>query len=184
MPITIDGAPIALARAQAQRGLDMLDREIGLPGTDPEQAAQIPAAGKARIERKRTVDQRDHGADILAEIRQHKGGVGEDARVVAAPLERPPSKIDAPCGGRAPDLRSSRRRRAASGRSPPRPVPARNADRVAIACSSNSSASNSPLFRYRKECAQARAGRDRRRSGRSSAGRPSGGFRPPAMPAR
>ena len=52
-----------------------------------------PAAGKARVERERTVDQPDHGADILAETSQRKGGVGEDARVVLGHLERPPSEI-------------------------------------------------------------------------------------------
>jgi len=45
----------------------MLDREIGLAGPEPEKAAYIPAAGEARVERQRSVDQPDHGADILAE---------------------------------------------------------------------------------------------------------------------
>ena len=71
----------------------MLDREIGLTGPDPENAAHKPAAGEARVERQRTVDQPDHGADVLAEISQHEGGVGEDARVVLPRLERLPSKI-------------------------------------------------------------------------------------------
>jgi len=47
----------------------MLDREIGLTGQHPDNAAQIPAAGIARVERERTVDQPDHGTDILAKIR-------------------------------------------------------------------------------------------------------------------
>ena len=59
----------------------------------------IPAAGEARVERQRTVDQPDHGADILAELRQHKGGVGEDARVVLAHLEAPAEQDRWPCGG-------------------------------------------------------------------------------------
>ena len=56
-----------LARAQAQRRLDMLDREIVLTGKYPEHAAHMPATGEARVERHRTVDQADHGADVLAE---------------------------------------------------------------------------------------------------------------------
>src|SRR5271166_3846410 len=72
----------------------MLDREIGLTGPDPEKAADRPAAGEARVERQRTVDQPDHGADILSKYSQRVGGVGEDARVVLARLERPPGKID------------------------------------------------------------------------------------------
>ena len=86
----------------------MLDREIGLAGPNPENAAQIPAAGEARVERQRTVDQRDHAHDILAEIRQHEGGIGEDARVVSATSKRPPSKIDGLAAGSSPALRSSR----------------------------------------------------------------------------
>src|ERR1700730_7985111 len=70
----------------------MLDRLIGLAGPKPETAAQVPAAGEAWVERERAVDQPDHGADVLAEKRQHEGGVGEDARVVLPRLERLPSK--------------------------------------------------------------------------------------------
>src|SRR4051794_19041807 len=73
----------------------MLDREIVLTGPDPKSAARMPAAGKARVDRQRTVDQSDHGADVLAEIRQREGGVGENTRVVLPRLERLPSKIDA-----------------------------------------------------------------------------------------
>ena len=71
----------------------MLDREIGLAGPEPDNAAQKPAAGEARVERERTVDQPRHGTDILAKSRKHEGGVGEDARVVLARLERLPGKI-------------------------------------------------------------------------------------------
>src|SRR6266851_9267216 len=42
-----------LAWAQPQRGLDMLDREIGLAGPEPEYAAMEPAVGVAGVERER-----------------------------------------------------------------------------------------------------------------------------------
>src|SRR5207244_12075572 len=71
----------------------MLDPEIRLAGPHPEKAAHEPAAGVARIECQRTVDQPDHRADVLAEPRQYLGGVGENARVVLRRLERPPGKI-------------------------------------------------------------------------------------------
>src|SRR5712672_3299163 len=71
----------------------MLDREIVLAGPDPDNAAHKPAAGIARVECQRTVDQPDRGGNILAEIRQREGGVGEDARVVVRRLERMPSKV-------------------------------------------------------------------------------------------
>src|SRR5690242_20387557 len=71
----------------------MLDREIGLAGPNSEEAADKPAAREARVEREGTVDQPDHGADILAELTQHMGGVDENARVVLPRMERLPSKI-------------------------------------------------------------------------------------------
>src|ERR1043166_3131127 len=73
----------------------MFDRENVLTGPDPEGAARIPAAGKAWVECQRTVDQPDHRADVLAEIRQQAGGVGEDTGVVLPRLERLSSKVDA-----------------------------------------------------------------------------------------
>src|ERR1700730_13421853 len=71
----------------------MLDCEIGLAGPDPDVAAHIPAVGIARVERERTVDQPDHGTDVLSEASQHKCGVGEDARVALPHLERLPSEV-------------------------------------------------------------------------------------------
>src|SRR5260370_23502808 len=88
-----------LARAQAQRGLDVVEREIVLTGKYPETAAQIPAAGIARVERERTVHQPDHGADILAQMSQHESGDGEDAGVVLRHLQRLPGEIAALAAG-------------------------------------------------------------------------------------
>src|SRR6516164_8815118 len=71
----------------------MLDREGVLTSQEPKKPADKPTARKAGIERKRTIDQPDHGPDILAEYGQCVGSVGEDARVVPCYLERPPGKI-------------------------------------------------------------------------------------------
>src|SRR5882757_5906729 len=71
-----------LARAQTQRGLDVLDREIVLTDQEPDLTAEIPTAGEARVQSERTVDQPDRGPDVLAEIRQREGCIGEGARVV------------------------------------------------------------------------------------------------------
>src|SRR5262249_18626588 len=57
-------------RTEAQRGLDMLDRNVGFARPLPEDAAEVPAAGVVRVERQGTVDQRHHSVDVLAEIRQ------------------------------------------------------------------------------------------------------------------
>jgi hypothetical protein len=48
----------------------MLDSDVGLARIIPEQSTNEPAAREARVERKRTIDQRHHGADVLAEICQ------------------------------------------------------------------------------------------------------------------
>src|SRR5260370_27749744 len=82
----------------------MLDREIGLAGPDPEHTAHMPAAGVARVERERTVDQPDHGADILAQMSQHESGDGEDAGVVLRHLQRLPGEIAALAAGCPPFL--------------------------------------------------------------------------------
>ena len=66
----------------------MLDREIGLARPNPQRAARKPAARKARVKRERTIRQRQHGTNVLAEQGQHEGGVGKDARVVLRDLER------------------------------------------------------------------------------------------------
>ena len=68
----------------------MLDPEIGLAGPYSEKAAHKPAAGVARVERERAVDQADHRTNVLAEPGQHLGGIGEDARVVLPGLKRLP----------------------------------------------------------------------------------------------
>src|ERR1051325_4705589 len=73
----------------------MLDREIVLTGPDPQRPTQMPAAGKAWVQCQRSVDQPDHRPDVLAEIRQQAGGVGEDTGVVLPRMERLSSKVDA-----------------------------------------------------------------------------------------
>src|SRR5215475_339273 len=72
----------------------MRDREVGLTGMCPEKTADIPAAGEARVQRERSVDQPDRGTDVLPELTQHKSGVREDSRVVLPRLKRTPGKID------------------------------------------------------------------------------------------
>src|SRR5215831_9876821 len=80
-------------RAEAQRGLDMRDRQIRLAGPQTKETADIPSAGGARVERKGALDDRDHGVDVLAELRQHKGGIGENRGVIARSFKRPSSRL-------------------------------------------------------------------------------------------
>src|SRR5215813_4460199 len=77
----------------------MLDREVGLTRQGPKKAAHIPAASEARVDCQRPVYRPDHGADVLAEMSQHQGGVGEDGRVVLRRLERLASEIDGVAAG-------------------------------------------------------------------------------------
>src|SRR6516165_722632 len=69
------------AGTEAQRGFDVFDRDVGLARPSPEDAADVPAAGVARVECQRAVDQPHHSADILAEIGQCLGSIRQDARI-------------------------------------------------------------------------------------------------------
>src|SRR5438105_11078792 len=51
------------ARAEAQRGLNMLDRIVGLARPNPERSTDRPAAAVAWVEREGMVDQRHHRAE-------------------------------------------------------------------------------------------------------------------------
>jgi hypothetical protein len=73
----------------------MLDRHVGLTGPKPEGAAGLPAAGEIWVERQGAIDQRDHGADVLAEIGQSDGGIRQDAGIVAVYLQGSPGEISA-----------------------------------------------------------------------------------------
>src|SRR5882757_1049132 len=72
----------------------MLNRNIGLARPPPEDSADVPAAREIRVERQGTVDQRNHRADVLAEIGQRLGSIDEDAGIVARRLQAPPCKIN------------------------------------------------------------------------------------------
>src|SRR5215469_18202239 len=58
------------AGTEAPRDFGVFDPDIGLPRPRPENAADVPAPREIRVERERTVNQRHHRADILAEIGQ------------------------------------------------------------------------------------------------------------------
>jgi len=83
------------AGTEAQRGFGMLDRDAGLARPQPQCAADKPAAREIRVECQRTIGQRHHGADVLAEIGQRLGGVREGARVVASHFQGSPREIGA-----------------------------------------------------------------------------------------
>src|SRR5215472_18310058 len=85
----------ASAGTEPQRGLEMLDRDVGLARPIPEGAADVPAARIIRIERQGTVDQRRHGTDILAEIGKRMGCIRQDARIVAGHFQGSPCEFGA-----------------------------------------------------------------------------------------
>src|SRR5215831_2025734 len=83
------------AGTEAQRGLDMLDRNVGLARPSPEDAADKPASSVVRVERQGAVNQCHHGADVLAEIGQRLGGMRQDARLVAGRFQGSPGEVNA-----------------------------------------------------------------------------------------
>src|SRR5271166_7140004 len=80
-------------RAETQGGLDVLDRDVGLARPMSENAADVPPSSEAGVERQRMIDQRYHGADVLAEIRQRLGGICKNARIVASDLQGAAGKV-------------------------------------------------------------------------------------------
>src|SRR5438067_10190534 len=84
------------ARAEAQRGFAMFDRDLGFPGAHSEDAADVPAARIVRVKRERAVNQRHRRANILAEVGERVGGICQNGRVVAGHFQRSPSVIEAP----------------------------------------------------------------------------------------
>src|SRR6516165_1126801 len=83
------------AGTEAQRGFKMLDRDVGLVRPNPENAADVPATREARVEREGAVNQPYQGADVLGEMTQGKGGIRQDAWIVAGRFQGSPGEIHA-----------------------------------------------------------------------------------------
>src|SRR6516162_6674660 len=79
---------------ETHRGLEMLDRQIGLAGKQAQPAAPIPAKGKARIEHESAIDQGKGRIDILAETAEHYGCATKDTRVVGGDAQGLTGKIN------------------------------------------------------------------------------------------
>jgi hypothetical protein len=82
------------SRTEALRGLEMLDRDVGLARPIPEHATDQPAPREVRVERQRTISQRRHGPDVLAEISQREGGIRQSPRIIAGQLQGSFGEID------------------------------------------------------------------------------------------
>src|SRR6516225_1334457 len=82
------------ARIETHRGLEMLNRQIGLAGKQAQPAAPIPAKGKARIEHEGAIDQGKGRIDIFAETTEHYGRPTEDTRVVGGDAQGLTGKIN------------------------------------------------------------------------------------------
>src|SRR5271156_5616858 len=73
----------------------MGNRYVGLARPIPEEATDVPATCEIRVQYEGTINQRHHGADILAEIGQRQGGIHEDTRIVATHLQGSPRETGA-----------------------------------------------------------------------------------------
>src|SRR6516162_1545608 len=83
------------ARAEAQRGLEMFDRDAGLARPTFEGATDVPAAREIWIKRQGTVNQCHHGADVLAEISKCDGGICQNPWVIASHFKGSSREADA-----------------------------------------------------------------------------------------
>src|SRR5215469_2652080 len=83
------------ARAETQRGLYMVHRDVKLARPMSKNAADVPPTGEAGVERQRAIDQHHHGADVLAEIRQRHGSIRKNTRIVASHLQGAAGEIGA-----------------------------------------------------------------------------------------
>ena len=90
----------------------------------------MPAAREVRVERQGAIDQRHHGADVLAEIGQREGGIRQDARIVAGHFQGSPCEIGALQTVRLRIFAPTVKNAAENSRPRPRRARARNADRA------------------------------------------------------
>src|SRR5208282_2625511 len=72
----------------------MLNREIGITGQIPQNAAQQPTASKARVEGERPFNQSYSDIDVVAQKSDREPGKGEDIGVVRGEPERPASQVE------------------------------------------------------------------------------------------
>jgi hypothetical protein len=85
-PIQIGGQPVT--RAKPQIIPEMVEREFGLTGKDPEQPAPVPSASMARVEGQTAVDQADGDTDILVKVSESEGGKCQNVGIIGADAQR------------------------------------------------------------------------------------------------
>ena len=83
------------SRAEAQRGLEMFDRDVGLARPTSEDATDVPAAREIWIEGQSTVNQCHHGPDVLAEIGKREGGIRQNPWIITSHFKGPSREADA-----------------------------------------------------------------------------------------
>ena len=84
-----------ITRAEAQRSLEMLNREVGVPLPQPEPTAAEPPEGETRVKLSGAVDQGGGGIKVFAEISERVGSAAKDIGILPGDPQRPPGKIDA-----------------------------------------------------------------------------------------
>jgi hypothetical protein len=120
------------ARAEAQRGLGMLDPEIRLARPGPEDAAGEPALREIRVERERTVEVTPSSRRCPRRKRPAGGRQLSECLDRRRPLPGLASRNRCPSDDPPPDCRSGRPSPADNSRARPRRVRVRNADRAQL----------------------------------------------------
>src|SRR5215469_9236437 len=88
------GVRPAIEWVEAHRGFEMADPDIGLSCPQSEPATPLPSEGETRVEFEGTVDQRDCGGEVFAEVAKYTGNLAKDRRIITGNGQCTTSKIE------------------------------------------------------------------------------------------
>jgi len=92
-------------RAETPVPLEMVDRNIGLTGEQPQKGTPKPPVGKTGPRDERSIHQAYGGIDVLAKIAEQISAAGEEVRVVCRDSQRAPRQIQPRVTVRLPVIR-------------------------------------------------------------------------------
>src|SRR5215469_18344510 len=92
-------------RAKASVPLEMIDRNIGLTGEQPQKGTPKPPLGQTGPRGERSIHQANGGIDVLAKIAEQIGAADEEVRVVCRDPQSAPRQIQPRVAVRLPVIR-------------------------------------------------------------------------------